>query len=96
MRLWLELALLLACILVGVRSGSRSGCPRTFSSARSPQPAARSTSPPTAPLAAGSFDQTGTTRIGKVLLNHSFMLPGLVATASATAIAMGLARWLLS
>jgi anaerobic C4-dicarboxylate transporter DcuA len=46
-------------------------------------------------LAAVSFDQTGTTRIGKYLLNHSFMLPGLVATASATAIAMVLGRWLL-
>jgi anaerobic C4-dicarboxylate transporter DcuA len=46
-------------------------------------------------LAAVSFDQTGTTRIGRYVLNHSFMLPGLVATASATAIAMGLARWLL-
>ena len=30
-------------------------------------------------LAAVSFDQTGTTKIGKYLLNHSFMLPGLVA-----------------
>jgi len=29
-------------------------------------------------LAAVSFDQTGTTKIGKYLLNHSFMLPGLV------------------
>lgn len=38
-------------------------------------------------LAAVSFDQTGTTRIGKYLLNHSFMLPGLVATVSAVAIA---------
>jgi len=46
-------------------------------------------------LAAVSFDQTGTTRIGKYLLNHSFMLPGLVATASATIIAMVLGRWLL-
>ena len=33
-------------------------------------------------LAAISFDQTGTTRIGKYVLNHSFMLPGLVATVS--------------
>jgi anaerobic C4-dicarboxylate transporter DcuA len=47
-------------------------------------------------LAAVSFDQTGTTRIGKFLLDHSFMRPGLVATVSATAIAMVLARWLLS
>ena len=34
-------------------------------------------------LAAVSFDQTGTTRIGKYLVNHSFMLPGLVTTVSA-------------
>lgn len=27
-----------------------------------------------------SFDRTGTTRIGKYLLNHSFMLPGMVAS----------------
>jgi anaerobic C4-dicarboxylate transporter DcuA len=46
-------------------------------------------------LAAVSFDQTGTTRIGKYLLNHSFMLPGLVATVSGTIVAMALARWLL-
>lgn len=34
-------------------------------------------------VAAVSFDQTGTTRIGKYVLNHSFMLPGLVATITA-------------
>ena len=39
-------------------------------------------------LAAVSFDQTGTTKIGKYLLNHSFMLPGLVSTI--TAILVGL------
>jgi anaerobic C4-dicarboxylate transporter DcuA len=33
-------------------------------------------------LAAISFDQTGTTRIGGYILNHSFMLPGLVGTVS--------------
>ncbi|HEU5130873.1 MAG TPA: anaerobic C4-dicarboxylate transporter, partial [Pyrinomonadaceae bacterium] len=33
-------------------------------------------------LAAVSFDQTGTTKIGKYLLNHSFMLPGLVTISS--------------
>ena len=43
-------------------------------------------------LAAVSFDQTGTTRIGKYLLNHSFMLPGLVTTATATIVATVLAR----
>jgi anaerobic C4-dicarboxylate transporter-like protein len=38
-------------------------------------------------LAAISFDQTGTTRIGKYVLNHSFMLPGMVATLSSVLIA---------
>jgi anaerobic C4-dicarboxylate transporter DcuA len=38
-------------------------------------------------LAAISFDQTGTTRIGKYVLNHSFMLPGMVATLSSVVIA---------
>jgi anaerobic C4-dicarboxylate transporter DcuA len=46
-------------------------------------------------LAAVSFDQTGTTRIGKYLLNHSFMLPGLVTTATATIVATVLARLFL-
>ncbi len=39
-------------------------------------------------IAAVSFDQTGTTKIGKYLLNHSFMLPGLVTTISAVAISL--------
>jgi anaerobic C4-dicarboxylate transporter DcuA len=34
-------------------------------------------------VAAVAFDTTGTTRIGKYVLNHSFMLPGLVATTVA-------------
>jgi anaerobic C4-dicarboxylate transporter DcuA len=46
-------------------------------------------------LAAVSFDQTGTTRIGRYLLNHSFMRPGLGATATSTVVALALARWLL-
>jgi anaerobic C4-dicarboxylate transporter DcuA len=46
-------------------------------------------------LAAVSFDQTGTTRIGRYLLNHSFMLPGLVATTTSTLAALALARWIL-
>ena len=46
-------------------------------------------------LAAVSFDQTGTTRIGKYLLNHSFMLPGLVTTATASLVATVLARLFL-
>jgi anaerobic C4-dicarboxylate transporter DcuA len=42
-------------------------------------------------VAAISFDQTGTTKIGRYVLNHSFMLPGLVTTISAIAIAFGIA-----
>lgn len=34
-------------------------------------------------VAAINFDSTGTTRIGKWVLNHSFMLPGIVATVVA-------------
>ena len=34
-------------------------------------------------VAAINFDRTGTTRIGKWVLNHSFMMPGLVATGVA-------------
>jgi anaerobic C4-dicarboxylate transporter DcuA len=37
-------------------------------------------------LAAVSFDTTGTTKIGKYLLNHSFMRPGLVAVTTSVAI----------
>lgn len=36
-------------------------------------------------VAAINFDRTGTTRIGKYVLNHSFMLPGLVSTIVAVA-----------
>ena len=31
-------------------------------------------------VAAINFDRTGTTRIGRYVLNHSFMMPGLIAT----------------
>ena len=31
-------------------------------------------------VAAINFDRTGTTKIGKYILNHSFMMPGMVAT----------------
>ncbi len=33
-------------------------------------------------LAAIQFDRTGTTRIGKYVLNHSFMLPGIITTVA--------------
>jgi len=43
-------------------------------------------------LAAISFDQTGTTHIGRYVLNHSFMLPGMVATVSSLAMALFIAK----
>jgi anaerobic C4-dicarboxylate transporter DcuA len=43
-------------------------------------------------LAAVSFDQTGTTKIGKYVLNHSFMRPGLVTMGSAVLVALLLTR----
>ena len=38
-------------------------------------------------IATVNFDRSGTTRIGKYLLNHSFMMPGLVSVSVATAVA---------
>lgn len=37
-------------------------------------------------VAAINFDRTGTTRIGRYVLNHSFMIPGIVATGSSVAL----------
>jgi anaerobic C4-dicarboxylate transporter DcuA len=37
-------------------------------------------------IAAMQFDRSGTTRIGRYLLNHSFMLPGLITTVGAVAL----------
>ena len=37
-------------------------------------------------LSAINFDRTGTTHIGKYLLNHSFMIPGFIAVGTATGI----------
>ena len=39
-------------------------------------------------VAAINFDRTGTTHIGKYILNHSFMMPGLIATV--VAVGLGL------
>jgi anaerobic C4-dicarboxylate transporter DcuA len=46
-------------------------------------------------VAAINFDRTGTTRIGKYVLNHSFMLPGLVATATAVVLGLVLGKVLM-
>ncbi|SDK72585.1 anaerobic C4-dicarboxylate transporter DcuB [Maridesulfovibrio ferrireducens] len=43
-------------------------------------------------LAAISFDRTGTTHIGKYVLNHSFMFPGLIGVGTATVIGYFLAQ----
>jgi anaerobic C4-dicarboxylate transporter-like protein len=43
-------------------------------------------------LAAISFDQTGTTRIGKYVLNHSFMVPGFVGVITSTILGLLLSR----
>jgi len=45
-------------------------------------------------LAAINFDRTGTTRIGKYLLNHSFMIPGLIGVGTSTVIAYLISRML--
>ncbi len=39
-------------------------------------------------VAAINFDRTGTTHIGKYILNHSFMMPGMVATIVAVAVGL--------
>ncbi|CAM3428567.1 anaerobic C4-dicarboxylate transporter [Isoptericola cucumis] len=46
-------------------------------------------------VAAIELDDTGTTRIGKYVFNHSFMVPGLVSVAAAVAIGFGLAPLLI-
>lgn len=46
-------------------------------------------------LAAINFDRTGTTRIGKYLLNHSFMIPGLIAVSVSTVVAYGISQMIL-
>lgn len=43
-------------------------------------------------VAAINFDRTGTTRIGRWVLNHSFMMPGMVATVVAVATGLLLVR----
>ncbi|HEX6898576.1 MAG TPA: anaerobic C4-dicarboxylate transporter family protein [Thermoanaerobaculia bacterium] len=43
-------------------------------------------------LAAVNFDQTGTTKIGRFLLNHSFLLPGLVTVVTAIGLALVLVK----
>jgi anaerobic C4-dicarboxylate transporter DcuB len=46
-------------------------------------------------LAAMNFDRTGTTRIGKYLLNHSFMIPGLIGVGVSTVMAYTISQVIL-
>ncbi len=46
-------------------------------------------------IAAINFDRTGTTRIGRYVLNHSFMLPGIVSTATAICVGLIIGRLVL-
>lgn len=46
-------------------------------------------------IAGVAFDSTGTTRIGKFVFNHSYMIPGLISTSVAVAAALGLATLIL-
>jgi len=43
-------------------------------------------------IAAMQFDRSGTTRIGKYLLNHSFMLPGLITTIGGVSLGLLIAK----
>lgn len=48
--------------------------------------------PTYATIVAGvAFDSTGTTKIGKFVINHSYLIPGLVTTISSVAIGFGIA-----
>jgi anaerobic C4-dicarboxylate transporter DcuB len=46
-------------------------------------------------LSAIYFDRTGTTHIGKYLLNHSFMIPGWIGVTTATLVGYLIGRFLL-
>ena len=43
-------------------------------------------------IAAINFDLSGTTKIGRYVLNHSFMIPGLVATSVSVAAGLMIAN----
>ena len=43
-------------------------------------------------IAAINFDRSGTTRIGKFVINHSFLIPGLVSTTTAVFVGLVIAK----
>ena len=46
-------------------------------------------------IASIDFDTTGTTRIGRYILNHSFMIPGLLSLAFSLALGLAFAKLVL-
>ncbi|HEY8991345.1 MAG TPA: anaerobic C4-dicarboxylate transporter [Luteolibacter sp.] len=46
-------------------------------------------------IAAMQFDRSGTTRIGRYLLNHSFMLPGLICTIGAVGFGLLIGKFMV-
>lgn len=46
-------------------------------------------------LACIGFDRSGTTRIGKFIINHSFIIPGLIGVSSSCALGYALTTILL-
>ncbi|MDN3684165.1 hypothetical protein QW180_11340 [Vibrio sinaloensis] len=47
-------------------------------------------------LAAITFDRSGTTQIGKYVLNHSFLLPGFIGVITATTVGYVLSTMLVN
>ena len=45
-------------------------------------------------VAALDFDRTGTTRVGKYVINHSFQLPGFVTTVVSIGVAAIIVQFL--
>ncbi|MFC7336259.1 anaerobic C4-dicarboxylate transporter family protein [Haloferula chungangensis] len=45
-------------------------------------------------IAAINFDRSGTTRIGKYVINHSFLVPGLISTIVAVTVGLVIAKFL--
>ena len=62
-----------------------------------PRPRTRLFFLPTYPsdLACIGFDRSGTTRIGKYILNHSFMIPGLIGVISGCCVGFVMAHIVL-
>lgn len=75
--------------------GITLGIPAPFIIAAFPAVNGYFTFPTYATLIAGvAFDSTGTTKIGKYVLNHSYMIPGLITTVVSLVVGYGLATLL--